>query len=85
MGASLVHNGQNHGGYVLGKLVGGATDLLNMCLRSTYFSYGGEFYEQRKVAAMGPLSRQLYTANLHTEFFEELSLQSAPVVEVVCG
>ena len=28
-------------------------ELLDMCLRSTYFSYGGEFYEQREGAAMG--------------------------------
>ena len=28
-------------------------ELLSMCLRSTYFRYGGEFYEQREGAAMG--------------------------------
>ena len=27
--------------------------LLGLCLRSAYFSYGGEFYEQREGAAMG--------------------------------
>ena len=48
-----------------------------MCLRSTYFSYGAEFYEQREGAAMGsPVSAVV--ANLYMEFFEELALESAP-------
>ena len=49
-------------------------ELLSVCLKSTYFSFGGEFYEQRQGAAMGsPVS-----ANLYMEFFEELALESAP-------
>lgn len=52
-------------------------ELLGLCLRSTYFSYGGEFYEQREGAAMGsPVSAVV--ANLYMEFFEELALESAP-------
>ena len=52
-------------------------ELLDMCLRSTYFSYGGEFYEQREGAAMGsPISAVV--ANLYMEFLEELALESAP-------
>ena len=52
-------------------------ELLQLCLKSTYFSYNGEFYEQRQGAAMGsPVSAVV--ANLYTEFFEELALQSAP-------
>ena len=52
-------------------------ELLDMCLRSTYFSYGGEFYEQREGATMGsPVSAVV--ANLYMEFFEELALESAP-------
>ena len=52
-------------------------ELLDMCLRSTYFSYSGEFYEQREGAAMGsPVSAVV--ANLYMEFFEELALESAP-------
>ena len=44
-------------------------ELLEACLRSTYFRYG--------VAAMGsPVSAVV--ANLYMEFFEELALTSAP-------
>ena len=39
-------------------------ELLSLCLKSTYFSYGGEFYEQREGAAMGsPVSAVV--ANLY--------------------
>ncbi len=52
-------------------------ELLQLCLKSTYFSYNGEFYEQRQGAAMGsPVSAVV--ANLYMEFFEELALKSAP-------
>ena len=52
-------------------------ELLSLCLRSTYFSFGGEFYEQRQGAAMGsPVSAVV--ANLYMEFFKELALESAP-------
>ena len=52
-------------------------ELLGLCLKSTYFSYSGEFYEQREGAAMGsPVSA--IVANLYVEFFEELALESAP-------
>ena len=38
-------------------------ELLDFCLRSTYFSYRGEFHEQREGAAMGsPVS--VVVANL---------------------
>ena len=48
-------------------------ELLSLCLKSTYFSFGGEFYEQRQGAAMGsPVSAVV--ANLYMEFFEELAL-----------
>ena len=33
-------------------------ELLQLCLNTTYFSYNGEFYEQRQGAAMGTLSLQ---------------------------
>ena len=53
------------------------TELLQLCLKTTYFSYNSEFYEQRQGAAMdSPVSAVV--ANLYMEFFEELALQSAP-------
>ena len=52
-------------------------DLLEMCLKSTYFSYGGDFFEQREGAAMGsPVSAVV--ADLYMDFFEELALRTAP-------
>ena len=52
-------------------------ELLGMCLKSTYFSYGGSFYEQKEGAVMGsPVSAVV--ANLYMEFFEELALETAP-------
>ena len=39
-------------------------ELLNMCLRSTYLSYGGEFYEQIEGAPLSLCSgSQPYTGN----------------------
>ena len=63
-------------------------ELLETCLKSTYYCYGGEFYEQREDAAMGsPVSAVV--ANLYMEFFEELALRStpnqAPALEEVRG
>ena len=51
-------------------------NLLKMCLKSIYFSFGGNFYEQKEGAAMGsPVSAVV--ANLYMEFFEELALETA--------
>ena len=51
-------------------------ELLEMCLKSTYFSYGGSSYEQKEGVAMGsPVSAVV--ANLYMEFFEELALETA--------
>ena len=51
-------------------------ELTNLCLRSTYFQLGEEFYEQLDGAAMGsPLSPVI--ANLYLEHLEETALQSA--------
>ena len=56
---------------------GRIAELLQLCLRSTYFSFNGEFYEQREGAAMGsPVSAVV--ANLYMEFFEGLALNAAP-------
>ena len=52
-------------------------DLLEFCLRSTYFTYRGRFYEQVEGAAMGsPISP--IVANLCMERFEVRALQSSP-------
>ena len=54
------------------------TELLDVCLRSTYFSYQDTFYEQREGAAMGSLVSAV-VANLYMEFFEDLAIGSPPV------
>ena len=67
------------------KTLGGRTslsperiaDLLEMCLRSTYFSFGGNFYEQKEGVVMGSQVSAV-VANLYMEFFEELALEMAP-------
>ena len=52
-------------------------ELLDTCLRSTYFCYGGDFYKQQEGAAMGsPVSAAV--ANLYMEFFEGLALTQSP-------
>ena len=53
-------------------------ELLEVCLRSTYFCYKGTFNERQEGAAMrSPVSTAV--ANLYMESFEELALKSAPV------
>lgn len=50
--------------------------LMNLCLRSTYFQFRDAFYEQLEGATMGsPLSPVV--ANLYMEMFEEKALRSA--------
>ena len=51
--------------------------LLEYCLTTTYFVYGGEFYQQVHGAAMGsPVSP--IVANLYMEHFESIALSTAP-------
>ena len=51
------------------------THLLDLCLRTTYFMYQGEFYQQRDGAAMGsPVSPVV--ANIYMEMFEDLALRT---------
>ncbi|XP_068720437.1 uncharacterized protein [Montipora capricornis] len=51
--------------------------LLEMCLSSTYFTFQGEFYKQKKGAAMGsPISPVV--ANLYMEQFKSRALDTAP-------
>ena len=61
--------------------------LLEFCLKSTYFSYQGQFYEQVKDADMGS-SVSPIVANLCMEYFEQKVLSTAPhpqVLAEVCG
>ena len=52
------------------------TMLTELCLRTTYFQYGNEFFEQKDGAAMGsPLSPVV--ANIFMEEFENEALQEA--------
>jgi hypothetical protein len=54
------------------------TKLAEVCLRSTFFSYQGEFYEQTSGVAMGsPLSP--IVANLFMEKFEKKAIDSYPL------
>ena len=56
-------------------------ELLQLYLKSTYFSYNGEFYEQRQGAAMGsPISA--IVVNLYMERVSSLEMK---VLEAVCG
>ena len=62
-------------------------ELLQLCLKSTYFSYNSEFYEQRKGAAIdSPIcsSCQLVHEVLRQAGTEVGSLKTK-VLEVVCG
>ena len=62
--------------------------LLEFCLKNTYFSFQGQFYEQVEGAAMGsPVSP--IVANLYMEYFEQKSSKHCTpppkVLVQVCG
>ena len=51
--------------------------LLEFCLKNTYFSFQGQFYEQVEGAAMGsPVSP--IVANLYMDYLEQKALSTAP-------
>ena len=51
--------------------------LLEFCLKNTYFSFQGQFFEQVEGAAMGsPISP--IVANLYMEYLEQKALSTAP-------
>ena len=51
--------------------------LLDFCLKNTYFSFQGQFYEQVEGAAMGsPVSP--IVANIYMEYLEQKALSTAP-------
>ena len=57
--------------------VGDIILLLEFCLKNTYFSFQGQFYEQVEGAAMGsPVSP--IVANLYMEYLEQIALSTAP-------
>ena len=57
--------------------VGDIILLLEFCLKNTYFSFQGQFYEQVEGAAMGsPVSP--IVANLYMEYLEQKALSTAP-------
>ena len=50
--------------------------LLEFCVKNTYLSFEGQFYEQVEGAAMGsPVSPII--ANLYMEYFEQMTLSTA--------
>ena len=56
-------------------------ELIELCLRSTYFQFHDRFFEQTDGAAMGsPLSPVI--ANLYMEHLEENALRTAPLLLV---
>ena len=53
------------------------TCLLEFCLKSTYFTYQGQHFEQLEGAAMGSPNSPII-ANLFMENFEEKAISTAP-------
>ena len=51
--------------------------LLEFCLKNTYFSFQGQFYEQVEGAAMGSPITPI-VANLYMEYLEQKALSTAP-------
>ena len=52
-------------------------ELLTLCLKTTYFSYGGEHYQQNNSVPMGsPISAVV--ANIYMEFLEQEALKTTP-------
>ena len=52
--------------------------LLEFCLKNTYFSFQGQFYEQVEGAAMGSPVSPIVAANLCMEYLEQKALSTAP-------
>ena len=50
--------------------------LVEFCLKNTYFSFHGQYYEQVEGAAMGPLVSPI-VANLYMEYSEQKALSTA--------
>ena len=50
-------------------------ELLTLCLKTTYYLYGGEYYQQNNGAAMGSLISPV-VANIYKEFLEQEALET---------
>ena len=59
--------------------VGDIILLLEFCLKNTYFSFQGQFYEQVEGAAMGSTVSPI-VANLYMEYLEQKALSIAPTL-----
>ena len=51
--------------------------LLEFCLKSTYFTFQGKYYEQLEGAVMGSFISPI-VANLYMENFEAIAISTAP-------
>ena len=61
--------------------------LLEFCLKNTYFSFQGQFFEQVEGVAMGSPVTPI-VANLYMEYLEQKAQSTAPHPQVlvqVCG
>ena len=62
--------------------------LLTFCLKNTYFSFQGQYYEQVEVTAMGSLVSPM-VANPYMEYFKQNALRTATQpsqnMNQVCG
>ena len=56
--------------------------LLEFCLKNTYFSFQGQFFEQVEGAAMGPPVSPI-VANLYMENLEQKTLSTTPHPQVL--
>ena len=56
--------------------------LLEFCLKNTYFSFQGQFFEQVEGAAMGSLVSPI-VANLYMEYLDQNALGTVPHPQVL--
>ena len=52
--------------------------LLEFCLKNTYFSFQDQFYEQVKGAVLGSPVSPIIVANLYMQYFAQKALRTAP-------